>query len=181
MHFADFQVTEDKHLFKIHDHTGEHSNETAEVYSGGEIAKGTLLDHDEPKKATFLQQEPEEYIKITLPREDGEDMHLLLYRTQIFAAGATICTENEHGKVCKEPEQGRHYWGIVADHPSDSIAMCSLQETEYSCVIQLGNDQYTLGNMGDTGSEILFNTKDQKFDLKLNYDDEVIVPELERL
>ena len=179
MHFSDFEKTDTKQLFHIHEHDGEHKDETTEGYSGGEISKGTVLDKDESKHAAFLQQEPEDYIKITLPIEDDdtEDLTLLLYRTQIWADGASVCQHDDSGDACEQPDQGRHYWGIVDSHPDDSLAMCSLQETEYSCLVQLGAEQYVLGNMADTGSEVLYNTKDLNAAPDLNYADQITHPE----
>ena len=88
-----------KNFFHVHAHDGEHANETADGYTDGEIPKGTILDKDESTHAAFLETAPEDYIKITLPREDGDDINLLLYRTQIFAKGATICHQDETGDV----------------------------------------------------------------------------------
>ena len=162
-----------KNFFHVHAHDGEHANETANGYTDGEIPKGTILDKDESTHNAFLETAPEDYIKITLPVEGEADITLLLCRYKIFSEGATICM----GDVCEESsDQGRDYGGIVEGHPDDSIAMCSLQQTEYSCMIQLGNEQFVLGNMGDTGTEILFRPKDQKNTPYINHYDEYIVP-----
>ena len=126
-----------KNFFHVHAHDGEHANETANGYTDGEIPKGTILDKDESTHNAFLETAPEDYIKITLPVEGEADITLLLCRYKIFSEGATICM----GDVCEESsDQGRDYGGIVEGHPDDSIAMCSLQQTEYSCMIQLGNE-----------------------------------------
>ena len=89
MHAGDFETVSTKTIFKIHPHDGEQSNETAEGFSGGELIGGTILDKD-ASGTTLLEmgEEEPEYIKITLPSEDGEDMTLWLYHAEIFSDGA---------------------------------------------------------------------------------------------
>jgi len=54
-HLADFENTDTKHIFKVHDHDGEKKGETTEGFTGGEISKGTILDKDESKHAAFIE------------------------------------------------------------------------------------------------------------------------------
>ena len=161
MHAGDFETVSTKTIFKIHPHDGEQSNETAEGFSGGELIGGTILDKD-ASGTTLLEmgEEEPEYIKITLPSEDGEDMTLWLYHAEIFSDGAQICYTSEEGDKCETAEQKGHYWGIVEGRVDDSLAACSLQDSEYACLVSVGDDTFVLGNMGDTGSEVFYNTKD---------------------
>ena len=141
MHNADFEQTEAKTLFHIHPHDGEHVHETAAGMTEGELSGGSVLDKDASTAGTaFLETEPEDYIKITLPQEEGDDITLWLYRTTIYNDGAVVCLHDDEGDDCEAADQGRHYWGIVEGRPDDSVAACSLQETEYSCLVQLGDD-----------------------------------------
>jgi len=172
-HAGDFEGKESKELFHVHDHTPG-DGEDAPTKTGGEISGGTLLDKEESHAAIFLQQdEPEEYMKIHLPREDGDDVTLLLYKTDIWAEGGHVIYTDENGDYedVEADHNGLHYWGIVEGHEDDSLAMCSLQETEYSCLIQIGDHQLVLGNMADTGSEVLYDTADLQASPDVNYQD----------
>jgi hypothetical protein len=127
-HFADFENLEPKNLFKIHEHGEGHEEETADGVTDGEITGTTpLLDKEESHAAAFLETAPEDYMVIVLPRESGDDITLWLYRTTIWGEGSKIIFHDENnGDYEEEPEPSRHYWGIVAAHPDDSLAMCSL-------------------------------------------------------
>ena len=171
MHNADFEQTEAKTLFHIHPHDGEHVHETAAGMTEGELSGGSVLDKDASTAGTaFLETEPEDYIKITLPQEEGDDITLWLYRTTIYNDGAVVCLHDDEGDDCEAADQGRHYWGIVEGRPDDSVAACSLQETEYSCLVQLGDDQFVLGNMADSDQEVFYNTKDLNSNPNVGYD-----------
>ena len=95
-----------------------------------------------------------------IPRDDDEDMTLHLYHASIYGDDAHVCNTVDDIEDCKTPGQGKHYWGIVADHPEDSLAACSIAAEEVGCLIQLGGEQFVLGNLHNSTSEVFYNTKD---------------------
>ena len=70
-----------------------------------------------------------------IPRDDDEDMTLHLYHASIYGDDAHVCYTVDDIEDCKTPGQGKHYWGIVADHPEDSLAACSIAAEEVGCLI----------------------------------------------
>jgi hypothetical protein len=80
-HWTDFENIESTNLFHVHDHGEGHESETAAGYSEGELSNGTVLDKDASHAAFLEMNEPEDYLKITLPQEEGDDITLWLYRT----------------------------------------------------------------------------------------------------
>ena len=177
-HDADFTKLETTSVLSIHP-TLAGSFET-ESLTGGSLVGGTLLDKrpKAPKTAGMATDDPnssklDEYLRFAIPREDDEDMVLRLYHAKIFSKGAEVCA----GDYCKQASQGQHYWGIVEGRPDDSLASCSISDYETSCIIQLGDDQFELGNLLGTDLEILYNTKQLQVSPAVNLDDKIEVPD----
>ena len=159
--FADLDVTS---AFAFHPTIAGSANTTHQK-TGGYLEGGTILDRRQPPKksagmATELET-PQEYIRYSIPQENGEDMVLRLFRTKVYSVGAQVCA-GEDKNNCKNPEQGQHYWGIVEDHPDDSLASCSISDYEVECLIQLGDHTFELGNLKGTNSEVFYETKQLK-------------------
>ena len=157
-HQADFANITTKSLFNVR----PTMSGSFESVSEGDLTGGTLLDR-RPSIAGMAQEEEEdsEYMRFTIPLDNRNDITLQLYHVSIYADDAHVCGSDVKAEDCPLASQGSHYWGIVEDHPDDSIVSCSFTNHEVACVIQLGDDQYVLGNMGD--QEVFYNTKQLNF------------------
>ena len=111
MHSADFENLATTSLLELHE-TGFLA--TPEINS--DLIGATYLDRKDPEHGRKLAQESPEFMRFSIPQQNGANMILQLFRAQVYAPDAKVCRSSSPDS-CMDATQGLHYWGIVEGHP----------------------------------------------------------------
>jgi hypothetical protein len=108
------------------------------------LSKGTILSIDEQAIANLLSGE-NEFIQLTLPVAERQQLKLNLVRHQIFSEDFELFTSDEPG-IPRPYVAGAHYKGIIDGDPSSLVAM-SVFDNEIMAVISTSKGNMVLGRI----------------------------------
>ncbi len=101
-----------------------------------------------------------EYLRITIPL-NGEDTELELVKAQIFTDDfRTVATSNPSATL--DIDIGIHYRGTVKG-TEKSLAVISFFDHQMMALVQVNDEQYTLGKVPDSDYHILYKNSDLNF------------------
>jgi len=98
--------------------------------SNGDLRKYVSVDKNHERTTVLLQNDQADYIVLEV-----EQFTLHLERASVYGDGACVGNQTNADDECNPPPNtAHHWWGIVAG-AEDSLASCSISESEVACVI----------------------------------------------
>ena len=108
------------------------------------LSKGTILSIDEQAIANLLSGD-NEFIQLTLPVAERQQLKLNLIRHQIFSEDFELFTSAEPG-IPRPYVSGAHYKGIIDGDPSSLVAV-SVFNNEMMALISTDHGNMILGRI----------------------------------
>jgi len=101
-----------------------------------------------------------EYLRITIPIAE-QDVELQLVKAKIFTDDfRAVATSDPDAEL--DIDRGVHYWGTVKD-VDRSLVTISFFNNEITGLIELNDEQYTLGKVTDSDYHILYKNSDLNY------------------
>jgi len=140
----------------MHFVSNEVTNRSFEVNG---LTKGTILSIDEPAIEKLISGD-NDFIQLTLPVAERQDMKLNLVRHQIFSEDFELFTSDEPG-IPNNYTPGIHYKGIIDGDPNSLVAI-SVFNNEVMGLIMTDHGNIVLGRLDKDreNRHILYNESD---------------------